>query len=753
MSALPLQAGENSMSSSLAAGSWSTHRSTLSLLAFAARAWGLPLPSAAVEEALEALAAPDQPDARALEAQLLRGASVAGFEVRPFSGTAEELLGRTHAHAPAFRLVRAESGRLRWVALMGQRLGVAMMSEVDGEPRALSPGEAATALQVSDESPWFFLEPTRPLDAAKGDGHHHPSPWDRLWSLLKPEASDLWVVLSYAVLVGLLSLAVPVAVQALVNTVGFGVLRQPVVVLTGLVLGGLIFAAILRAAQVQVVELLQRRLFVRAAVDAAGRLAQAQVAAFDGRSGPELVNRFFDVLTLQKGAATMLLDGLGIALQIAIGALLMAFYHPLLLAFDVVLLGALAAIVVVLGRGGLSTSLRESQAKYAVVAWLEELAQPHTIFHSAGGRALASQRVQRLCADYLQARQDHFRVILRQTVGTLALHAVASAALLGVGAMLVLERQLTLGQLVAAELVASAMLAGVSKLGKYLETGYDMLTAADKLGYLIDVPLERAGGEESASVGPMAVRLDDVVFAYGRPQEVPHHGGAEHGEPNGGHGQPSAPVFQGMSAALEPGRSVGIVGGDSGGLSTLADLLLGYRAPTGGLVAIDGVDVKELRLDSLRARVGLARGAELFDGTIAENVRAGRASVGLEEVRSALALVGLLDVVQSLPKGIHQPLGPQGSPLSGGQASVLGLARAVAGSPRLLLIDGVLDELSDEVQQRLLEPLLGPEAPWTLVVLTHHQRLAARCQRTLRLDQGTLVDISSVAPRSPEETA
>jgi putative ABC transport system ATP-binding protein len=753
MSALPLQAGENSMSSSLAAGSWSTHRSTLSLLAFAARAWGLPLPSAAVEEALEALAAPDQPDARALEAQLLRGASVAGFEVRPFSGTAEELLGRTHAHAPAFRLVRAESGRLRWVALMGQRLGVAMMSEVDGEPRALSPGEAATALQVSDESPWFFLEPTRPLDAAKGDGHHHPSPWDRLWSLLKPEASDLWVVLSYAVLVGLLSLAVPVAVQALVNTVGFGVLRQPVVVLTGLVLGGLIFAAILRAAQVQVVELLQRRLFVRAAVDAAGRLAQAQVAAFDGRSGPELVNRFFDVLTLQKGAATMLLDGLGIALQIAIGALLMAFYHPLLLAFDVVLLGALAAIVVVLGRGGLSTSLRESQAKYAVVAWLEELAQPHTIFHSAGGRALASQRVQRLCADYLQARQDHFRVILRQTVGTLALHAVASAALLGVGAMLVLERQLTLGQLVAAELVASAMLAGVSKLGKYLETGYDMLTAADKLGYLIDVPLERAGGEESAGAGPMKVSLHDVAFAYQQPRDVPHHGGAEHGEAGGDRGQPATAIFQGISAALEPGRSVGIVGGESGGLSTLADLLLGYRTPTGGLVAIDGVDLKELRLDSLRARVGLARGAELFAGTIAENVRAGRASVGLGEVRSALALVGLLDVVQALPKGIHQPLGPQGWPLSGAQASLLGLARAVAGSPRLLLIDGALDELSDEVQRGLLERLLGPAAPWTLLLLTHHERLASRCQRTLRLDQGRLLDRSPIDPRFPEATA
>ncbi|MCS6899288.1 MAG: ABC transporter ATP-binding protein [Myxococcales bacterium] len=715
---------------------------TLQVLAFAARLWGVPYNEEAIERVLEDLPVSLQPEARELEAQLRQAAPVIGFEVVPFAGPASEVMNRAHPGAPAFRIVAGASGQPRWVALLGQRLGRAVLSEIHAglEPKELSAEETSRLLKDAGDSPWFFLEPQRPLEAAKGGHHDHPPPWNRFWALMRPESSDLGVVVVYAVLVGLLSLAVPVAVQALVNTVAFGVLRQPVLVLTVLVLTGLVFAGVFRAAQVHVVEVLQRRIFVRAAVDTASRLAQSQVSAFDGRSGPELVNRFFDVLTLQKSAATLLLDGLGIVLQIAIGALLMAFYHPMLLAFDVVLMAVLAFNVLVLGRGGVATSLAESQAKYEVVAWLEELAGHNAAFHSAGGRAFASMRVQHLCSEYLRARRSHFRIVMRQTVAMLALHAIASAALLGVGAILVMERQLTLGQLVAAELIVSAMLAGISKLGKYLETFYDLLTAADKLGYLIDLPLERVSGQEPKGSGPMEFECRNLSFAYEPPHD-PHHG-----EPHRGHH--AHPIFQSISLRGTRGESIGIYGAQSSGKSTLAELLLGYRSPSEGLIFFDGVDQRELRLDGLRSQVALVRGIELFDGTIAENVRAGRTHLGPEDIRRAVEFVGLLPIIQSFPEGLRQRILPQGGPLSDGQALLLSLARAVAGSPRMLVIDGTLDGLSLNQQETLLQRLMDPAMPWTLLLLTRHRHLADRCHRSFLLSHGHLEPLEDSGPHS-----
>jgi putative ABC transport system ATP-binding protein len=717
---------------------------TIQVLAFAARLWGIPCDKETIEAALEDLPVSPQPDARELEAQLRRAAPVIGFEVVPFAGSSSEVMNRAHSGAPAFRVVAGASGEPRWVALLGQRLGKAILSELHGgvEPKELSSEETSRLLKDAGDSPWFFLEPQRPLEAAKGGHHDHPSPWDRFWALMQPERSDLWVVVVYAVLVGLLSLAVPVAVQALVNTVAFGVLRQPVLVLTTLVLMGLVFAGIFRAAQVHVVEVLQRRIFVRAAVDTASRLAQSQVSAFDGRSGPELVNRFFDVLTLQKSAATLLLDGLGIALQVIIGALLMAFYHPILLAFDVVLMGVLAFNILVLGRGGVDTSKAESQAKYEVVAWLEQLAGHNAAFHCAGGRAFASLRVQYLCAEYIRARRSHFRIVMRQTVAMLTLHAVASAALLGVGAFLVMERQLTLGQLVAAELIVSAMLAGISKLGKYLETFYDLVTAADKLGYLIDLPLERVGGEEPKGSGPMAFECRGVSFSYEPPHD-PHHD--DHHRAHQAH-----TILHGLSLRGEPGQSVGVWGEQCSGKSTLVELLLGYRSPSEGLIFFDGVDQRELRLDGLRSHVALVRGVELFDGTITENVRAGRSYLGPEEIRRAIEFVGLLPVVQTLPEGMRQRILPQGGPLSDSQALLLSLARAVAGSPRMLVLDGTLDGLSLDQQDTLLRRLADPSMPWTLLLLTRHRHLAVRCRHSFLLTHGHLASLDGIEPHAGE---
>ncbi len=269
-----------------------------------------------------------------------------------------------------------------------------------------------------------------------GGGHgggrgHGMSPWRRLLFILRPESADIGVVAVFSAVVGLLALASPIAVEALVNTVAFGRFLQPVVVLSLILLTFLAFAATLRVMQAYISEIIQRRIFVRVVSDLAYRLPRVQRSAFDSLHGPELMNRFFDVMTLQKTAAMLVLDGIAMALQTIIGMLVLAFYHPYLLGFDIFLLVCLAVIVFALGRGAVRTAIEESSAKYGVAAWLEELAGSTVAFRSNGGARRAWDVADGLATEYVRARRRHFRVLIRQGIFAVGLQAIGGALLLG----------------------------------------------------------------------------------------------------------------------------------------------------------------------------------------------------------------------------------------------------------------------------------------------------------------------------------
>jgi ABC-type bacteriocin/lantibiotic exporter with double-glycine peptidase domain len=175
------------------------------------------------------------------------------------------------------------------------------------------------------------------------------------------------------------------------------------------------------------------------------------------------------------------------------------------------------------------------------------------------------------------------------------------------------------------------------------------------------------------------------------------------------------------------------VGPSGSGKTTLIDILCAIRTPQHGHVEMDGIDLRELRPDSLREHLAMARGIEIFPGTIAENVHMHRPQISAADVRDALTAVGLLDALSDLPENLNTVLQTGGAPLSTTQAQLLMLARAIVGRPRLLLIDGTLDALGERLLEQPLAAILAPNAPWTVVVATHRQEIARRCQRTVTL--------------------
>lgn len=644
---------------------------------------------------------------------------------------------RTEMPFAVFSVTRSGSGQW-FVLLSGGKTGRLKSfqpgcSEIVGGPAELAAELGAADAEVLLE--WYIAVPASPMSSASAEpveleiaephgthdahGSHehsgHLSPFRRLLGLLAPEMSDLWIVLLFAIGVGILTLATPVVAMAVVNTVALGTLLQQLLVLCVALFIALGLAAVLQYLQSVIVEFIQRRVFVRVAADLAYRLPRVAVSAFDRQHGPELVNRFFDVLTVQKASATLLLDGVTIALQMLIGLMLLGFYHVYLLGFDMALITSLVFLVFVLGRGAVRTAIRESIAKYAVAGWMEEMARHPVAFKTAGGPELAAERTDLLVRSYLQARTEHFVVLVRQGVFALFLQAVANVALLAIGGILVIRGELTLGELVAAEIVVTLVVATFAKLGKQFAAYYDLLAAVEKLGHLIDLPLERADGEAyHPQASGAAVAFHDVSFTYA-----------------GAHRSAVAR----FSFRIEPGERVALTGPNGAGKSTLVDLLLGLRLPESGWVEVDGADIRSLRLDSLRENVAVVKGLELIEASVAENVRMGRESVTLTDVRHALRRVGLLETVLGLPDGTNTRLWSTGSPLSMGQANRLMLARAIVGRPRLLVLDEALDHMDSDVREAVLPELLGPDAARTLLVVSHSEEVVRLCDRVIELSR------------------
>jgi ABC-type bacteriocin/lantibiotic exporter with double-glycine peptidase domain len=548
---------------------------------------------------------------------------------------------------------------------------------------------------------------------ADAPDHHdvHLPPLQRLFRLLAPERKDLRVVVLYAIGVGLLNLVAPLITTAVLNTVVLGTLLQQLVVLCLAMLLGLLLAALLQGMQAVVVEFMQRRIFVRVAADLAFRLPKVEMRAFDKQHGPELVNRFFDVLTVQKAGATLLLDGVALFLQTLIGMVLLAVYDSVLLGFDLILLGCLTILFFVLGRGAVRTAIQESIAKYQVAGWLEEIARHPIAFKLAGGPALAAAKTDRLTQNYLDHRQAHFRRLFGQIAFSLILQAAANVSLLAIGGWLVIQERLSPGQLVAAQLVVALVVASFAKFGKQLESYYDLLAAVDKLGHLIDLPLERDRGDPATpAAGGMAIAVHDLSFRYDDGPSVLNH----------------------LNLQVKPGEKVALRGPNGAGKSTFIDLLYGIREATEGRIEFDGRDLRDLTYESARAGIAVVKDIECFEGTIADNVAMGRAGIDLAAVRAALDAVGLSERILRFREGLNTPIWTGGRPLSQGQANRLMIARALAGGPRLIVLDETLDHMDEAIRDLVIPTLLGKDRPWTVLVVTHSDDIARRCDRVVR---------------------
>ena len=548
------------------------------------------------------------------------------------------------------------------------------------------------------------------------------TPGQRLWRLLAAERRDITYLYVYAALAGIINLSLPLGVQSVINFVSSGAVSTSLVVLIMFIVMGTLLVGGLQVMQVYLVEFIQQRLFARISLDFALRLPRVRTESLNGQYLPELMNRLLDAPTLQKGLATILIEFSAAALQIVFGLILLSFYHPIFIAFGILLVGLLALMIRITGPRGLSTSLLESKFKYKVTAWLEDVARTVHTFRHPPRQELAIDRTDTLVEGYLTARQSHFRVLLTQFWGFVAFKTLITASLLIIGCWLLIDRQINIGQFVAAEIIIILTISAVEKVLLKLDVVYDALTSLDKIGHVLDLPVVAVGGGAMLPLpivhGGLQAELHQLSYQYP--------------------GQQRYPLAQ-LTLNISAGEHLGLAGYDGSGKTTLLRVLAGLLKGYTGLVVYDGLALQDLAPTSLGEHVGYTIAPQhIFDGTVLENLNLGQARIGADDVAWALELVGLRDDIYGRPLGLNTPLGI-GTQLADSTRQKLLLARALVHRPRLLLLDNFLPGVEPAEQLRILRRVLAPTHGWTVVLASNDPRVLSLCPRLAVLREGRLI--------------
>ena len=548
----------------------------------------------------------------------------------------------------------------------------------------------------------------------------------RFFSVIRIEKKEVSTIYFYAILSGLIQLSLPLGIQAIINfsQVAAGRTKLPVSMwlLIFLVVGGVLVVGIVQVNQMKVVERIQQRIFTRYAFEFTYKIPRFDIKRVDKYHLPELVNRFFDTISLQKGLSNLLLDIPLAIIQIVFGLILLSLYSPLFVLLGILLILILYIVLNLTAKKGLDASLRESDFKYSAAAWIEELARTFKTFKVSGKQNLHLQKTDKLVVGYLESRTDHFDVLKFQYWSLILFKLLVTATMLIVGAVLLIEQQLNVGQFIAAEIVILTVLSAVEKLILSLDKAYDVLTSLEKLSKVTDQQLEDSSANiYTRNYNGISIKLNQLSFGYKEDKNILHD----------------------INLEIKPGSKVCINGEAASGKSVLLELLAGGFPDTQGAVLVDGLPIGNYNIESYRRQIGVFyHEQDIFKGSLYENITMGDSSIDPSHLLELAKVVGLDVYITSLPKGFDTELNPTGKGMSSIIAKKILLVRAFATSPALLLLDEPFEIAGAENCERIADYLIKLKNV-TVVVVTGDTNFASQCDQVITMSNGTIIDHKS----------
>ncbi|MBP9741056.1 MAG: ATP-binding cassette domain-containing protein [Chitinophagaceae bacterium] len=539
----------------------------------------------------------------------------------------------------------------------------------------------------------------------------------RLLSLLRLDKKDISAIYFFAILSGFISLILPLGIQTIVTLVQTNEISTSVVVLIAIVVLGVFLGGLIQVRQMQVIERVEQKIFTRYALEFANKLPKLDIEKLDSFYLPELVNRFFDTPALAKGIKKIMLDIPAAVIQTFFGLILLAFYHPVFIVFGALLIVIVLIIIRFTSPQGLATALKASDYKYAIAAWIEEMARVIKSFKYNKGTNLHIQKSDKLVTSYLESRTNHFKILLTQYWSLIGFKILITAAMLVLGSILLVKQQINVGQFIAADIVIIAIINSVEKLILSLDKVYDALTSIQKINSVLDSEVESSGTAllNETNYG-VAINYKQVSFAYNNQENI----------------------LNNISFTIQPGQFVCITGSSGSGKSTLLKLLTGAFKNFDGSILIDEIPLANYSLKSLRSQTGiLLNQQDIFNGTLLENITLGNPNILLSDVTQLANQIGLVNFIQQHQEGFDTILDPQGKRLSRKVSQHILLLRALIGKHRLLLLEEPFNYLDDAQKNSVLQYLRKNNIA-TIIITSEKEEIMNDCDVIIRLKNGEI---------------
>lgn len=545
------------------------------------------------------------------------------------------------------------------------------------------------------------------------------TPLKRFYNLLELDKKDVYQIFFYAIFAGLVSLSLPLGIQAITNFIQSGRVSASWIVLIILVIFGVALVGVLSLMQLRITENLQQKIFVRSSFEFAARLPKIKMDQLYNSYPPELANRFFDTMTIQKGTSKLLTDFSAALLQIVFGVILLSLYHPYFIVFGVLLFFLLYLIFRFSFKSGLETSLKESKFKYKVAGWLQELARNNYSFKNDLHYNFGLQKNNDIVSGYLNYREKHFNVIKRQFIQLIIFKILITAGLLSIGGFLVLSQQMNIGQFVAAEIIILLVINSVEKIIIGLETFYDVLTSIEKIGQITDLQLdEEAAFDSDTCYAKISLEIENLTFKFPDSDKE---------------------ILSSLSLKIEQGEKIAIEGPNGSGKTTLIRILSGLLQPTSGTFSINDDTFRKINLKQYRSQIGgIIHGETPFEGTLLENITFNSKSVSNENLKWAIEGVQLSSFVKTLPKGLETRIIPEGKQLSSSDAEKVLLARSILHKPKVLFYEDPTDMMDIQVANEIIDFLTSDKNNWTIIVSSKNPYWKTKCNRIINMQNGAI---------------
>ena len=540
---------------------------------------------------------------------------------------------------------------------------------------------------------------------------------DKLFEFIKLERREITSIYFYAILSGLIQLSLPLGIQAILGFVLGATLVTSVFILIIIIIIGVILVGYFQINQMKIIEKIQQKIFVRYAFDFAETIPRLDLKEIDHYYLPEKINRFFDVVNVQKSISKILLDMPTAIIQIALGLILLSLYHSLFFLFSLTLIFITRVLFKLTSKKGLETSMKESNYKYKVLGWLEEMGRVIKSIKYSQGTNINLIKTDEKLEKYLSARTAHFNVLLFQFKSLLIFKIAITAVMLILGSYLLFNQKINIGQFVAAEIVIITIINSLEKLIISLEHIYDVITGLYKLDSVLNDSLEK-DGKIDFKANELKIEINNLSFSYNENQKV----------------------FTNLSLLIHPNSITCISGEENSGKSTLLKLLTGAYKSFDGYITLNDIPLQNYTLQSLRKQTGvLLYEQELFEGTVFENISLGKKEITTESIMELSKKLGFENIIHRFPSNLTENIDPLGKSLPTSVTRKILLLQSLIHNPLLIIMEEPWIGLDENVKKRLQAYLLEESKNKTIVVSTNDNDFANLCKHHIHLNKGNAI--------------